>query len=178
MPDESKPHYPWYSAAQGDELEQGDLLDSFPVFAPPDDLQPESTVGADFTWEQRDLVVMSQSCDMVKGRENLSAVLFCPVYFNSELRFNRDKLEGLRKGAFPGYHLLAPCLIESMPREVRIVEFRRVFTLPIAFVRARAAKEPRLRLMPPYREHLSQAFARFFMRVGLPVDVPSFQSKR
>ncbi len=31
--------------------------------------------------------------------------------------------------------------------------------------------QPRLRLLPPYREHLSQAFARFFMRVGLPVQV-------
>jgi hypothetical protein len=28
--------------------------------------------------------------------------------------------------------------------------------------------------MPPYREHLSQAFARYFMRVGLPSDIPSF----
>ena len=33
----------------------------------------------------------------------------------------------------------------------------------------------RLRLLPPYREHLSQAFARFFMRVGLPVDIPPFR---
>jgi len=31
-----------------------------------------------------------------------------------------------------------------------------------------------LRLLSPYREHLSQAFARFFMRVGLPVDIPPF----
>jgi hypothetical protein len=30
----------------------------------------------------------------------------------------------------------------------------------------------RLRLCPPYREHLAQAFARFFMRVGLPSDIP------
>ncbi|MBD5492017.1 MAG: hypothetical protein HDR16_07880 [Lachnospiraceae bacterium] len=29
----------------------------------------------------------------------------------------------------------------------------------------------RLRLCPPYREHLSQAFARYFMRVGLPVNI-------
>jgi len=29
----------------------------------------------------------------------------------------------------------------------------------------------RFRLLPPYREHLSQAFARFFMRVGLPIPI-------
>jgi|GEM_PF-2963531 hypothetical protein len=27
------------------------------------------------------------------------------------------------------------------------------------------------RLLPPYREHLSQAFDHFFMRVGLPVPI-------
>ena len=36
----------------------------------------------------------------------------------------------------------------------------------------------RLRLLPPYREHLSQSFARFFMRVGLPIDTPSFTAKK
>ena len=30
--------------------------------------------------------------------------------------------------------------------------------------------------MPPHREHLSQAFARFFMRVGLPIDIAPFDS--
>ena len=35
----------------------------------------------------------------------------------------------------------------------------------------------RLRLLPPYREHLGQAFARYFMRVGLPVDIPPFKNK-
>jgi hypothetical protein len=36
----------------------------------------------------------------------------------------------------------------------------------------------RLRLLPPYREHLSQAFARLFMRVGLPADIPPFGKKK
>jgi hypothetical protein len=26
----------------------------------------------------------------------------------------------------------------------------------------------------PYREHLAQSFARYFMRVGLPVNIPPF----
>ena len=33
----------------------------------------------------------------------------------------------------------------------------------------------RWRLMSPYLEHLSQAFARFFMRVGLPSSIPEFK---
>lgn len=36
-------------------------------------------------------------------------------------------------------------------------------------------KKDRLRLLLPYREHLAQSFARFFMRIGLPIDIPEFK---
>jgi hypothetical protein len=32
-----------------------------------------------------------------------------------------------------------------------------------------------LRLTSPYKEHFAQAFARFYMRVGLPHDAGSFE---
>jgi hypothetical protein len=57
--------------------------------------------------------------------------------------------------------------------EHRIVDFHSVHTVPRAFldtlVAERAAQ--RLKLLPPYREHLSQSFARFFTRVGLPTPI-------
>ena len=57
--------------------------------------------------------------------------------------------------------------------EHRIVDFHSVHTVPRAFldtlIAERAAK--RLRLLPPYREHLSQSFAGFFIRVGLPTPI-------
>ncbi len=171
------PNYPWYSFVEGDELEQGDIIEKCPVFAPPADLQPEKAEMAEFKWEERDLIVMSQTCDLVKGREKLEEVLFCPVHLRSEMGFKPSELESARKGGFPGYHIISECVLPGLQREVRIVEFRRVYTLPLPFVRARATQMKRLRLMPPYREHLSQSFARFFMRVGLPVDIPSFTSK-
>ena len=63
-----------------------------------------------------------------------------------------------------------------MARELRVVDFRRVYSLPLTFVCQVAARTgQRLRLLPPYREHLSQAFARDFMRVGLPQDIPPFR---
>lgn len=50
---------------------------------------------------------------------------------------------------------------------IRVVDFRRVSALPLKSLRTRVlTQQRRLRLLPPYREHLSQAFARFFMRVG------------
>jgi hypothetical protein len=54
-----------------------------------------------------------------------------------------------------------------------VQKLNEVFTVPREFLEsvlaARAAARPRL--LSPYREHLSQAFARYFMRVGLPVPV-------
>ncbi|MEO2106850.1 MAG: hypothetical protein ABGZ36_14545, partial [Actinomycetota bacterium] len=35
--------------------------------------------------------------------------------------------------------------------------------------------EPRARLVSPYKEHFAQAFARFYMRVGLPHDARAFE---
>jgi hypothetical protein len=53
-----------------------------------------------------------------------------------------------------------------------------VYSVPRGFLESllNQRMQSRLRLLPPYREHLSQAFARFFMRVGLPVPIalPSF----
>ncbi|MCD6491242.1 MAG: hypothetical protein J7K59_02995, partial [Candidatus Korarchaeota archaeon] len=57
-----------------------------------------------------------------------------------------------------------------------VVDFRSVYSVPFDFLLELAQKRDRgIRLLPPYREHLSQAFARFFMRVGLPVDIPPFK---
>lgn len=55
----------------------------------------------------------------------------------------------------------------------QIVDFSKVYSLPVLFLESWLGSrgDRRLRLLPPYREHLSQAFARFFMRVGLPQDI-------
>ena len=61
----------------------------------------------------------------------------------------------------------------GLAAEIRVVDFHDIFTVPRSFLEAvlQERQLPRLRLLPPYREHLSQAFARFFMRVGLPQPV-------
>ncbi|MCA9450994.1 MAG: hypothetical protein KC931_27990, partial [Candidatus Omnitrophica bacterium] len=61
--------------------------------------------------------------------------------------------------------------IDSQPH--RIVDFHVVYSLPVAFLQSMVSEGicERIRLLPPYREHISQAFARFFMRVGLPQNV-------
>ncbi len=175
--------YPWYTVISGDELEQGHILEACPVFVPPDELahhsvEPESQVP--FPCEHTDVIVMSQTCDLMKDREKLNDVLLCAVWGQTDLKedntFSKvENWENARRGRFPAFHVLAKCEIKEHDRAVRLVDFRRLYSLPLSFVRARAEASSRIRLMPPYREHLSQAFARYFMRVGLPADIPKFK---
>ncbi|MDP2998629.1 MAG: hypothetical protein Q8N47_14175 [Bryobacterales bacterium] len=80
MTNQLSPAYPWYALiSEGDEIQQGDLLESCPVFTPPADLDLDDET-AEFEWVGRDVVVMSQSCDLVKGRAKVEEVLLCAVW--------------------------------------------------------------------------------------------------
>jgi len=169
--------YPWYDIVNGKEdLMQGDFIKECPVVMPPSEISDE----LDVEIIKYDVVIMSQSCDLVQRK--LDLVLVCPVWPLSEFenrsdffRSRRGK-EALRQGNVPGYHLLNKSDIKGFETEYLVVDFRSVYSVPFNFLIDLAKRRgKRLRLLPPYREHLSQAFARFFMRVGLPVDIPPFK---
>lgn len=97
---------------------------------------------------------MSQSCDLAKGREKVDDVLLCAVWKRSELagdqHLGKDAgMEDARKGRLPAFHVLAASTIAGFEREVRVIDFRRVYSLPVSFVRSRAKAANRLRLLPP-----------------------------
>src|SRR5438874_2852767 len=77
------PTYPWYQVFQGDDIEQGDVFEACPVFLPSEDFAEGPLSSATFRWEERDLIVLSQSCDLVKGREKVTDVLLCAVWRRS-----------------------------------------------------------------------------------------------
>ncbi|RLI67282.1 hypothetical protein DRO91_10195 [Candidatus Heimdallarchaeota archaeon] len=171
--------YPWYEEIDSKEdLLQGDFIDACPIIIPPEQLQ-EGKVSVEVC--EYDVVVMSQSCDLAQKKIDL--VLVCPVWLLNEFEKQNDYFkskkgkEELRRGNNPGYHLLNKCSIKEHGKDYQVVDFRNVFSVPYAFLEAFAKKnrKTRVRLLPPYREHLSQAFARFFMRVGLPADIPPFK---
>jgi hypothetical protein len=171
--------FAWYRVVTGTDLSQGDLLDRCPVVLPPADLA-EPWNEAAFTWQEVDAVVMTQTCDLVPGRKKVTEVLLCAAWSRGDLKSGHlatpRGLEDARRGNLPGYHLLAECDLPGFARDVGIVDFRRVYSLPVPFVHQRAPRSGvRLRLLPPYREHLSRGFARYFMRVGLPQDIPPFR---
>lgn len=175
-------NYPWYGIVSGDEVQQGDILENCPVFIFPSEASIETSRSTgeplEAFVEYRDVIVMSQSCDI--DNKTISEVLLCGVWKRSDFdstdkMSKKENWEHARKGHMPGYHVLNQCDLEGLKQDFRIVDFRRVHSLPLELTRKIAGElGDRIRLLPPYREHLSQAFARFFMRVGLPVDIPPF----
>ena len=176
--------YPWYAGVAGPDLEQGDILLGCPVLVVPADAAEGPDAVRDLIVRTENVIVMSHSCDLVVREDGASAideVILCPVYFKRELRDDRlfrkgENWNAAKRGRFPGYHVLNRCDIEGMELDYMLVALHRVYSLSVPLVRRFAAALPsRARLCPPYREHLAQAFARFFMRVGLPVDIPDFK---
>jgi len=172
--------YAWYELVSGEELGQGDILESCPVYLPPEALAGNENLSAFFDFEDRDIIVMSQSCDLVEGREKVSQIVVCPLWLVAEFTDGHlSTLKGreeVRRGYLPSYHMRADCELRDFQRGIRIVDFRELFSLPLGYARKRAGlSDQRLRLLPPYREHLAQAFARYFMQIGLPLDIPPFR---
>lgn len=170
--------YPWYEIVDSSEdVLQGDFIKECPVVVPPLEITDEAEVRV----MEYDVIVMSQSCDLV--HKKLDLVLLCPIWPLSEIEKKssfyqrKEGKEALRQGHSPGYHLLNKCKLDGFKTDdYLVVDFRSVYSVPFDFILDLATKRgKRLRLLPPYREHLSQAFARFFMRVGWPVDIPPFR---
>lgn len=134
---------------------------------------------------------MTQACDLAQGK--VTQVTLCPIRHVTEYKKEwegalragkklpsadqwQSRIKQIRDG-----RILNLCLLNARQADGaagltiphQLVDFHEVFSLPLEFLTrwVTAQAKNRLRLLPPYREHLSQAFARYFMRVGLPRDI-------
>ena len=173
----------WYiDNPEADSLEQGDIIINCPITIPPtpDVIQnfladPSNPVNIQI--QTINCITLSQSCDI--EQKNLDYVLVCPLYTFPELIANsneeslkkgfvKQEFAEIKKGNRHGYHLLDKCP-ELFDDEFIIADFRNIFGIHIDSIKKiNSDAGLRKRLQSPYKEHLSQAMARFFMRVGLP----------
>ncbi len=167
-------------------LRQGDLLPgcSIPEFPP--DFAVAEKAALVVQVDQADLIVITQSCDLEHG--GLSLVAMCPVWSipafeaaqaafgrSSSTKAWRDYWNNVRKGRSSSLHLLSSPTNPTDARSALVVDFRAIYSLPVAYLARHAAQVgDRWRLRSPFLEHFSQAFARSFMRVGLPSSIPEF----
>jgi hypothetical protein len=170
---------PFWERVEGQELRQGDMLpDCFvPVFRPEfgQDLSKTERVAVD----EYHLIVLTQSCDLANHKARLVAL--SPIYPLAEFEeINPDfktkgAWESVRLGRREGLHLLASPTNPKENRLALVVDFREIYSLPFEYLSDRALQlGQRWRLKSPFLEHYSQAFARFFMRVGLPSSIPPY----
>jgi hypothetical protein len=190
----------WYEVVDAaTPITQGDLILDCPVMTWADNdaaIQHDSEVEmlrAQAAGVAVDVVIMTQACDLEHRKVN--NVIMCPhvslesykLQFDEVMRARdenptqkawRRQRDDIKDGFLWNLAMLNAERHEAMSTQHRVVDFTEVFTVPRVFLESLLIQrnQPRLRLVPPYREHLSQAFARFFMRVGLPSPMSEFTS--
>jgi hypothetical protein len=189
----------WYSVREpGARLTQGDIITECPLLTwetpkadageaptPTDSVERLSKLVAA---KKADVVVMTQACDLAQSK--VSNVVLCPCLPLSKYKTRWEENEKARnQNPSPkawkhvcddikdGY-MWNLFMMDSFPEgeittEHRIVDFHAIYTVPRTFLETLLIERgvKRLSLLPPYREHLSQSFARYFMRVGLPQNI-------
>ena len=165
-------------SAPEDWLLQGDLLENIGVPVIDDMTKLINDGYSEMPIDEGRFVVLTQSCDL--GNRKAPMVACCPAHTLDEFEnanefFKRKgKWEEVRRGKHTSLHLL-PGGDPEQNRECLVVDFRVVHSLPIDYVIEFIQEKSRhFRLRTPYVEHMSQAFARVFMRVGLPTNIPKF----
>ncbi|MEA5418859.1 hypothetical protein VB712_06435 [Spirulina sp. CCNP1310] len=186
----------WYEAVDADVcLTQGDIILDCPILRWASKVveiknsQEQVILPSLIEAAQADVIVMTQACDLEQGK--VANVIVCPHISLEKYKEFWEKVGEKKEGKKPnakqwtrtcrdlsnGYMWNLAMLNQGKVKELslthRVVDFHDVFTLPRTFLESllQGRGQPRLRLRPPYREHLSQAFARFFMRVGLPTGI-------
>lgn len=168
----------WFQIISDSTLEQGDFFDDIKVIVPTTELLNEEI--KEVQTEIHDVIILTQSCDLSNMKtpwiQVTPVIKLSTMQENFEIFKHKKNLETIRRGYQHNYHMINKCEISGYEREICILDFRNIFTLPYQYILDIANQEkPRKRLNSPYKEHLAQAYAKFFMRVGLPNDIPSFR---
>lgn len=187
--------YAWYTSASSDTpITQGDIVFKCPV--PIIDVKREypffTVKGNHF-----DVIVVTQACDLEQQKVN--EVTLCPIeglssvvkglmdkefqekdgydylsLTNKERKKKEQFITEIKKGSYRDLHLLNKNYeIPDVDLSYSVVILKQKFTMPVdslqEIVSERSGK--RLSLLPPYREHLAQAYASNYDRIGLPVPI-------
>ena len=174
--------YPWFELQEDStDITQGGIIKGCPVpiLKELDISEEGQSVKAEISII--DGIVLTQACDI--ANKKVDNIILCSIISKSEfeeIQRSKNKNEkeiskgilGIIKGQQNSYHIINNYKSEEFSQDYYIINFKDIFSIPLDVACAIAKRNgKRLRLCPPYREHLSQAFARYFMRVGLPINI-------
>ena len=121
-----------------------------------------------------DVILLTQTCDL--ENDKVVTIIFCPIRKLSDIlkpiptERHNDYFNALKNGTIHRFHLLNKISDTKYAEDFPVVDFGAIFSYPIGFLNKISPLKAR-QLNSPYREHLSQSFAKFFMRVGLPTPI-------
>lgn len=168
----------WYEVVSGPKLEQGDVLTN--ILAPRAVQDDNAPGGFRIRVGRGDYVVLSQTCDLENNK--LQEVLLADIrdYQSATYSTDRARSKAFRKVLVQGtdwaYFLLPE--FEGPPNfPWSIINFHYLFLVDVdACTRQAERLGNRLRLVPPYKEHLAQSFGRYMMRIALPQTLHEFEN--
>jgi hypothetical protein len=176
---------------------QGDIIKNCPVIIPVENGYEEIYPYFGVKGGNIDAIVMTQACDLENKTPKVDEITLCPIepvtnflksemekiykdkpdfdYFNlipKQKKKKSDIFQDIRKGNYLNFYLLNKK--EEFDLDYHIVNLRKSYKIPVNSLNKIVKEkkgEKRLRLLPPYREHLSHAFSFNFSRIGLPEDI-------
>lgn len=168
----------WYEVISGPELEQGDILTD--LSAPRAVEDAGAPGGFRIRTGHGNYVVLSQTCDL--ENDKLQEVLLADVSTyqsaasTSEMVRSSKFRKALVQGSDWAYFLL-PEFDGPPVFPWSLVNFHYLFLVDVQACTIRAEQMGnRLRLTPPYKEHLAQSFGRYMMRIALPKTAHPFEA--
>lgn len=177
MTDDGQKNKPkWYQGGQWDDLEQGDLLPDCPILSPPDNLSeilvtslPGKPLEIASFIDFANLIITSQTCDLQNDGKS-ERVLLCA--YSDASNFEKNYQKEVMRGRRPSQYMLDQCDLPGLRFKHQIIDFRAVYSLPLAFVKEFVKSlGRRVRVRSPYKEKFSRAFGDYYSRVALPRDI-------
>lgn len=187
-------NFEWYQIINSNkEITQGDILEDILIMTSIETESPPYYKSVGFP---SDVIVMTQACDIQQGKVeyiNLCRLLpldelivkhviknsndqatanitTCGDLVSGQRKIGGKFVESLIQGNIVNYYLLE----NNDILKNRVVDVSESFKMPIKSLYKTISDledRDRLRLQPPYREHLAQHYANTFGRIGLPFNL-------
>jgi hypothetical protein len=164
-----------WSEVVSNSVEQGDLfIDCEIPSLPPTAFSAESA-SAELILQTVSVIVLTQTCQI--EQQKVKNAVICRVASVSKFDEGPDGPRGkqfwsnARSWRDDRFHLLMPPSESSVFGDLLVVDFREIYTPPVAYLQTFTGAK-RSRLLSPFLEHLAQRFGYYFMKVALPSELP------
>lgn len=162
----------WYTVINpGSSVCQGEIIFKCPVLFPDPEIDYTTLTNpaeVHFTKKLKDVIVMTQGCDLQKAKQDYGVVL-CPILDLKSVP-KEGFLGNLKSNRIEHLHLLNKSSVHNV--DFWIVDFSIKYIVPFAVLNSwvKGVQEERIGLTSPFLELISQRFGNYYARIGIEDD--------